>query len=107
MELRLGWLVVPLMEAMAPSAISHAGVGGLEDGGGVDAAGVVGVEVNGDADFLAQRLDQRVGGIGPAQAGHVLDGQHMRAHALQFLGHADVVVERILGRGAGSRMSPV
>ena len=52
MEFRLGWLVVPLIEAMAPSATSHAGFGGLQHGGGVDAAGVVGVEVNRDADLL-------------------------------------------------------
>ena len=50
----------------------------------------------GNADLLAQRLHQLVGGVGLAQPGHVLDGQDVRAHALQFLGHAHVVVERIL-----------
>ena len=81
---------------MAPSAMCTPASAGLEHGGGVDAAGVVGVEVDGDADLLAQGLDQLFGGVGPAQAGHVLDGQDVRAHALQLLGHADVVVERIL-----------
>ena len=38
-----------------------------------DAARVVGVEVHRQADLLLQRLDQRVGGARPAQAGHVLD----------------------------------
>ena len=31
MEFRFGWLVVPLIEATAPSATSHAGVGGLAE----------------------------------------------------------------------------
>ena len=33
---------------------------------------------------------------GLAQARHVLDGQDVRAHALQLLRHAHVVVERVL-----------
>ena len=71
-------------------------VAGLQHAGGVDAAGVVGVEVNGDADFPAQRAHQLFGGIGLAQARHVLDGQDVRAHAFQFLGHAHVVLQRVL-----------
>ena len=42
---------------------------------GLHAAGVVRVEVDRNADLLLQRLDQQLGGIGLAQAGHVLDGQ--------------------------------
>ena len=54
----------------------------LQNARGVDAAGVVRVEVNRDADLLAQRLHQFVRGVRLAEAGHVLDGQEMRAHAL-------------------------
>ena len=95
MEFRLGWLVVPLMEAMAASATSHACFGRFQDGRGIDAAGVVRVEMNGNADFFAQRLDQLLGRVRFAQARHVFDGQNVRAHALQFFGHPDVVFKRI------------
>ena len=70
------------------------GVARPQDAGGVDAAGVVGVEVDGDAHLVLQGLDQLLGGVGTAQARHVLDGQQMSSHALQFLGQLDVVLER-------------
>ena len=54
----------------------------------------MGVEVDGDAHLVLQRLDQLLSGVGSAQAGHVLDGQDVCAHALQFLGQFDVVLER-------------
>jgi hypothetical protein len=75
MELRLGWLVEPLMEAMAKSTTSTSRLAGLQDGGGIDAAGVVRVKMNRQPDFLLERLDQRVRGKGPAQARHVLDAR--------------------------------
>ena len=69
---------------------------GGEHGGGVEAGGVVGVEMDGDADFLLEGGDQLVGGVRFAQAGHVLDGEDVGAHALEFLGLGDVVFQRIL-----------
>ena len=72
-----------------------------------DAAGVVRVEMDRDADLLLQRLDQRLGGVGLAQAGHVLDGQQVGAQLLQFLGQLDVILQVVLGAASGSRMSPV
>ena len=62
------------------------GVARPQNASGVDAAGVMGVEVDGDAHLVLQRLDQLLSGVGSAQAGHVLDGQDVCAHALQFLG---------------------
>ena len=50
--------------------------------------------MDGQADLFFQRLDQLVRGVGAAEARHVLDREEMRAHALQFLGDADVVFER-------------
>ena len=73
----------------------HARLGGLENGAGVQAAGVVRVEVNRNAELLAQGLHQPFGGIGTAKARHVLDAENVRAHAFQFLRHADVVVQRV------------
>ncbi len=40
----------------------------------------------------AQRLDQLLGGVRLAEAGHVLDGQDVRAQLLQLLGQLDVVL---------------
>ncbi len=57
----------------------HAGVGSFQHGGGVDAASVVGVKVDGDFDFFAQGFDEFVGGVGFAEAGHVFDGEEVRA----------------------------
>ena len=74
----------------------HAGVGRFENGARVDAAGIVRVEVDRDADLLAQRLHQFLGRIGLAQPGHVLDGEDVRAHPLQLLRHAHVVLQRVL-----------
>ena len=41
-------------------------------------------------------LTSACGGVGAAEPGHVLDGEEMGAHLLQFLGQLDVVLERIL-----------
>ena len=73
----------------------YAGVGGFENGGGVEAAGVVGVEMDGDADFFAEGFDEFVGGVGFAEAGHVFDGEEVRAELFELLGHLDVILQRI------------
>ncbi len=54
------------------------------------------VEVNGDADLVAQRFHQLVCGEGFAEAGHIFDAEYMRAHFLQLLRQADVILERVL-----------
>ena len=53
-----------------------------------------------------QRLHQRLGRIGLAQAGHIFDGQDVRAHLFQLFGQLDVILQIVFGR-LGSRMSPV
>ena len=63
------------------------GRGGGEDARGGDAAGVVGVEVDRQADLLLQRLDQREGGGGLAEPRHVLDAEDVRAGVAQLLAH--------------------
>ena len=52
MEFRFGWQVEPLIEAMRQIDDIHARIGGAQDGSGIDAAGVVRVEMHGNADFL-------------------------------------------------------
>ena len=59
-----------------------AGVARSQDTGGINAAGVVGVEMDGDTHFTLQRLDQFLGGVRAAKTSHVLDGQDVCAHAL-------------------------
>ena len=65
----------------------------LEHARGADAARVVRVKMNRDADFIAQGLDQLRSGVGLAQAGHVLDRQDVRAHLFERLGRFDVVFQ--------------
>ena len=50
------------------------------------AGGVVGVQVDGDADGLLQSLHQGIGVHRQQEVGHVLDADHVRAHLLQLLG---------------------
>ena len=73
-----------------------AGLGGHQQHGAAVAGGVVGVQVDGDADLVLEGLDQLLGGEGLEQPGHVLDGQDVGAHLLQFLGQVDVVGEGVL-----------
>ena len=74
----------------------HVRVGGFEYGAGVHAAGVVRVEMDRDADFFLQGLDQLIRRIGPAQSRHVLDRENVRAHLFQFLRELDVILQRVL-----------
>ena len=75
----------------------HAGLDRGQDAGAGDARGVVGVEVDRQADLVLERLDQGAGGRGLEQARHVLDAQDVAAGGLQLLGEADIVAERVLG----------
>ena len=75
---------------------------------GLHAGGVVRVEVDRHADLLlAASCTSSSAAYGLQQAGHVLDGQDVRAELLQLLGQIDVVLQVVLGRASGSRMSPV
>ncbi len=75
----------------------HPGLGGGKDAGAGDAGGVVGVEMDRQADLVLQRLHQRPGGGRLQQPRHVLQPQHMRAGGLQLLGHADIVFQVVFG----------
>jgi hypothetical protein len=55
----------------------------------------MGVEMDGDAHALLQRLHQRAGGGGFQQPGHILDGEDMAPRRLQFPGELDVIIERV------------
>ena len=71
----------------------------LQDAGGLAAADVVGVEVDRQADLLAQGLDQPLGRVRLAEPGHVLDGDQVGPALLQLLRHRDVVLQVVLGPG--------
>ena len=85
----------------------EADVGPAQHAGRLRPADVVRVEVDRHADFLAQGLDQPLGGHRLAQAGHVLDGDQVGPALLELLGQ---VRRNTRGRTwcvSGSRMSPV
>ncbi len=69
------------------------GVDGGQHGRSGNAAGVVGMEVQRQADFFLQRLDQRADGARFADAGHVFDADDVGAGLLQLSGEVDVVLE--------------
>ncbi len=71
-----------------------------EVGGELAARGVVGVDVHRQVELPAQGRHQLRRGRRPQQAGHVLDGQDVRAGVHDPLGQAQVVVEgvELLGR---------
>ena len=73
----------------------HAGLRRQQAGGHLVAGGVVGMELDGDADLLLQCGDQLLCGVGLQDAGHILDGQHMGTPVLQFLRQLHIVVQRI------------
>src|SRR5207253_10532026 len=50
------------------------GIGGFQHGGRVDATRVVRVKVDGNADFLTERLHQFECGVRFAQSGHIFYG---------------------------------
>ena len=54
------------------------------------------VQVDRDADLLAERGDELLGRIGLEQARHILDGQHVGAAALQLFGHLHIIFEGVL-----------
>src|SRR5580704_4990419 len=48
-----------------------------------------------DSDFLAKRFHQFERSIRFAQAGHVLDGEKMRAEFFELSGHRNVILQRV------------
>ena len=62
------------------------------------AAGVVGVQVDGNADGLLQALDEGVGVHRQQEVRHVLDAQGVRAHLLQLAAELDKIVLVVDGR---------
>src|SRR6266478_3208723 len=74
----------------------YTGICCLQHRSGVETAGVVRVKVYRDGDFLAKGANELKGSVRLAQAGHVFNCQEMRAEFFQLLGHADVILERIL-----------
>ena len=56
------------------------------------------VDLDGQLGHLLQRRNQIIGGIWCQQAGHVLDGDAVDAHLLQFAGNAHVLLDRIRRR---------
>ena len=95
-EFRFGCEVRPDIGATARVGDVEPASAALRIARGLHAAGVVRVEVDRDADLLLQRADQLFGRVRLAQAGHVLDGQDVRAHLLQFLGQLDVILQVVL-----------
>ena len=82
---------------------SHRGVSDIQISFGrfqnrscLNTSGVVRVEVNRNAHFFLQSLNQRVRGGRFAEAGHVFDGQNVGSHVLKFFGQANVVLEVVL-----------
>src|SRR5205814_5108701 len=71
------------------------GIGSFQHGGGVDAAGVMRVKVDRNADFVAESFHQFERGIRFAKSRHILYGQEVGAQFFQLLGHRDVILERI------------
>ena len=56
------------------------GIGRGHDGGGVESGGVVGVEVDGDADLLLEGGEEFGGGGRVAESGHVFDAKNVGSH---------------------------
>ena len=69
---------------------------GAQDAARVDAARIVRVEVNGNANLFTQRFHQFESGIRLAQTSHILNGQKVRTKFLELLRQRDVILQRIL-----------
>ena len=70
-----------------------AGIGGAKDAPGVDPTGVVGVKMDGNSDGVLECFDESAGGVGATESRHILNGEKVRAHFLEFFGHGDIVLE--------------
>ena len=77
----------------------HTGFGGHQQGGDLVGGGVVGVQVDRQADLLLPGGDQLLGRIGLEQTGHILDSQQVSAALLQLLCYVDIILERVTVMG--------
>jgi hypothetical protein len=64
--------------------------------GSRDTASVMGVEMNRQADFFFQGLDQRTRRVRATDTGHILDADNMHTGLFKFLGHGDVILQAVL-----------
>lgn len=67
-----------------------------EDGRDLVAADVVRVQMDRHADLVFEGRHELLCGVGLEEAGHVLDGDHVRAALFELLGGSDVIFERVL-----------
>ena len=65
----------------------------------------MGVQVDGDIQSVLQAGDQNLCGVRLEQAGHILDGDGVAAHLLQFLGHVNIVLQGVVTRSIGDLAS--
>ena len=77
----------------------HAGLGSHQQGCNLVAGGIVGMEMNRDADLLLQGVYQLFGRIGLEQTGHILDADGVCADVLQLLGQLHIVIQGVAGAG--------
>ena len=73
----------------------HTGLGRHQQRRHLISGGVVGMQVDWDANLLFQRGNQLFGGVGLQQAGHILDCQHVGAPLFQFLRQIHIVPQSI------------
>ena len=73
----------------------HTGFGRRQNGGPRNARGVMGMEMNGKANFLLQSANQSLGRRGLQQSRHIFESQHMRTGSFQLLGHRNIVFQII------------
>ena len=95
-EPRQGCEVSPDIESIAASMASTPASTAASTLAADDAGGVVGVEVDRQADLLAERRDQLPRRRRLEQPGHVLDAEDVGARRLELLGEADVVFQVVL-----------
>ena len=107
MELRFGWLVEPDIEARSRSTTSTPARAGFNDRRGSDAARVMRVEMDRQADLFLERFHQHVRGVWAAKAGHVLDRQEMRAPSFPIPSPASHNISGEYLERFGSSISPV
>ena len=90
-----GMRVAERQRRMGGVGDGRARLGCLDDVGRSHAADVVAVQVDGQADLLAQRRADALGAVRGEHARHVLDADGVRAEVLPLLRVLDVAVERV------------
>ena len=75
----------------------NAALDGREQSRDAVAAGVVHVQVDGQANGLEQPIDEQRGGARAQEPGHVFDAEEMGAHVFRALRQIGVIVEAVFG----------